>query len=203
MMIDYDVRVSPSKAALNRADQLARPNKTGASVFGVPATSRVTPEWAASADGIRTGANDPKKMQLDHALISISAVALQDGSCHLRDSRPDTAPPCRMIETTEHAESKRRYRATDPNERSFGDRVEIFQRNGSKLEDEMAVAAAHPLGAERDDNIRKFQTLTDGIISSRCFEAAQELPRLPAGELHRLTITLPAGTLEVGKPGIL
>jgi 2-methylcitrate dehydratase len=31
----------------------------------------------------------------------------------------------------------------------------------------------------------------------------QELPRLPAGELHRLNVVLPAGTLTIGKPGIL
>ena len=34
----------------------------------------------------------------------------------------------------------RRYHATDPNELSFGGRVEIFMRDGSKLKDEMAVA---------------------------------------------------------------
>ena len=74
----------------------------------------------------------------------------------------------------------------------------------------MAVANAHPLGAKpfgRDDYIRKFQILTDGIISTResnrFLEAAQDLPKLPAGELHRLNVALPAGALTVGKPGIL
>src|ERR1700754_383812 len=101
-MIDYDVKVSPSKAGLKREDQLAwkiagvaadkvavtkdvaamivnriidnasvaiassnrhaivsardmalaRPNKAGASVFGVPSTKRVSPEWAAWANGV-------------------------------------------------------------------------------------------------------------------------------------------------------
>ena len=53
--------------------------------------------------------------------------------------------------------------------------------------DEMAVANAHPLGAKpfaREDYIRKFHTLTDGIISAReanrFLEAAQDLPRLAA-----------------------
>jgi 2-methylcitrate dehydratase len=88
--------------------------------------------------------------------------------------------------------------------------VEIFMRVGSTIEDEMAVANAHPLGAKpfgRDDYIRKFQILTDGIISAResnrFLEAAQELPRMAAGELHRLNVALPAGTLAVGKPGIV
>src|SRR5271167_3183200 len=31
---------------------LARPNKSGASVFGVPISKRVSPEWAAWANGV-------------------------------------------------------------------------------------------------------------------------------------------------------
>jgi 2-methylcitrate dehydratase len=173
---------------------------------------------------IGTGANDPQKMDpkasretLDHSIMYIFAVALQDGTWHHVDSyapkraaRADTVRLWHKIETTEDPEWTRRYRATDPNELSFGGRVEIFLRNGTKLEDEMAVANAHPLGARpfgRDDYIRKFQILTDGMISTReanrFLEVVQELPRLPAGELHRLNVVLPAGTLTVGKPGIL
>jgi 2-methylcitrate dehydratase len=173
---------------------------------------------------IGTGANDPQKMDpkasretLDHSIMYIFAVALQDGTWHhvdsyapKRASRPDTVALWHKIETTEDPEWTRRYRSTDPNELSFGGRVEIFMRDGRRLEDEMAVANAHPLGAKpfgRDDYIRKFQTLTDGIItareSARFLEAAQELPGMAAGELHRLNIALPAGTLVVGKPGIV
>ena len=82
-------------------------------------------------------------------------------------------------------------------------------QDGSRIVDELAVANAHTLGARpfgRDDYIGKFTTLTDGIISTReanrFLEAAQELPRLKADELHRLNVALPAGTLAVGKPGI-
>jgi 2-methylcitrate dehydratase len=172
---------------------------------------------------IGTGANDPQKMDpkatretLDHSIMYIFAVALQDGTWHHVDSyapkraaRADTVRLWHKIETTEDPEWTRRYRATDPNELSFGGRVEIFLRDGSKLEDEMAVANAHPLGAkpfERDDYIHKFQVLTDGIISTReanrFLEAVQDLPRLPAGELHRLNVAVPVGTLTVGKPGL-
>jgi len=172
---------------------------------------------------IGTGANDPQKMDpkasretLDHSITYIFAVALQDGVWHHVDSyapkraaRADTVRLWQKIETTEDPEWTRRYRATNPNELSFGGRVEIFLREGSKLEDEMAVANAHPLGAKpfgRDDYIRKFEILTDGIVSvreaNRFLEAAQELPRLPAGELHRLNVALPAGSLTVGKPGL-
>ena len=173
---------------------------------------------------IGTGANDPQKMDpkasretLDHSIMYIFAVALQDGTWHHVDSytpkragQADTVRVWQKIETREDPEWTRRYRATDPNELSFGGRVEIFMRDGSKIEDELAVANAHPLGAKpfgRDDYIHKFQTLTDGLIttreSNRFLEAVQDLAKLPAGDLHRLNVALPAGTLAVGEPGIL
>ncbi len=172
---------------------------------------------------IGTGANDPQKMDpkasretLDHSIMYIFAVALQDGVWHHVDSyapkraaRPDTVALWHKIETQEDPEWTRRYHSIDPNELSFGGRVEIFMRDGSRLEDELAVANAHPLGARpfgRDDYINKFRILTDGIVtpreSNRFLEAVQELPRLPAGELHQLNVALPAGTLSVGKPGL-
>jgi 2-methylcitrate dehydratase len=173
---------------------------------------------------IGTGANDPQKMDpkasretLDHSIMYIFAVALQDGKWHHVDSytpkragRADTVRLWHKIETTEDPEWTRRYSSTDPNELSFGGRVEIFLRDGSKLVDEMAVANAHPLGARpfgRKDYIGKFLMLTDGIVSareaSRFLEAAQSVASLPAGELHQLNVALPAGSLAVGKPGIV
>lgn len=173
---------------------------------------------------IGTGANDPQKMDpkasretLDHSIMYIFAVALQDGKWHHVDSyaskragRPDTVRLWHKIETTEDPEWTRRYRSIDPNELSFGGRVEIFLRDGGKIVDEMAVANAHPLGAKpfgRDDYIGKFLTLTNGAVSprevSRFLEAAQSLASLPAGELHQLNVALPTGALIVGKPGII
>jgi len=173
---------------------------------------------------IGTGANDPQKMDpkasretLDHSIMYIFAVALQDGKWHHVDSyapkragRADTVRLWHKIETTEDPEWTRRYRSIDPNELSFGGRVEIFMRDGTKLVDEMAVANAHPLGAKpfgRHDYIGKFLTLTDSIVSTReanrFLEAAQSVASLPAGELHQLNVALPAGTLTVGKPGII
>ena len=172
---------------------------------------------------IGTGANDPQKMDpkasretLDHSIMYIFAVALQDGRWHHVDSyaprragRADTVRLWHKIETREDPEWTRRYRATDPNELAFGARIEVIMKDGSTVVDEMAVANAHPLGAKpfsRPDYIRKFQVLSEGIISTReanrFLEAVQELPRLPAGELHRLNVALPTGTLVVGKPGI-
>ena len=172
---------------------------------------------------IGTGANDPQKMDpnasretLDHSIMYIFAVALQDGRWHHVDSyaprragREDTVRLWHKIETREDAEWERRYLTTDPDELAFGGRVEIFMRDGSVLSDEMAVANAHTRGARpfgREDYIGKFRTLTEGIISAReanrFLEVAQELPRLKAEELGALNVVLPAGTLAAGKPGI-
>ena len=172
---------------------------------------------------IGTGANDPQKMDpkasretLDHSIMYIFAVALQDGVWHHVDSyapkragRADTVRLWRKIETRENADWTRRYHSRDPNELAFGARVEIIMKNGRVIEDEMAVANAHPNGArpfEREDYIRKFETLTDGIISrresARFLEAAQTLVKLPAGDLHRLNVSLPAGAVMAGKSGI-
>jgi 2-methylcitrate dehydratase len=172
---------------------------------------------------IGTGANDPQKMDpnasretLDHSIMYIFAVALQDGRWHhvdsytpRRASRPDTVALWHKIETREDPEWTRRYHSADPNELAFGARVEVIMQDGSRIVDEMAVANAHPLGARpfgRDDYLRKFHTLTEGIISTResnrFLETSQDLARLPAGELAVLNIALPAGSLTQGKPGI-
>ena len=87
--------------------------------------------------------------------------------------------------------------------------MEIELDDGSTVVDELAVANAHPNGARpfgRDDYIRKFLTMTDGVISAResnrFLEMVQDLPRLPAGELAALNVALPAGRLIAAKPGI-
>jgi 2-methylcitrate dehydratase len=172
---------------------------------------------------IGTGANDPQKMDpnasretLDHSIMYIFAVALQDGRWHHVDSyapkrarRADTVALWHKIETCEDPEWTRRYHATDPNELAFGARVEVVMRDGERIVDELAVANAHPHGArpfERADYIRKFETLTDGIITAkeraRFLEAVQTLPKLAAGELGELNVAVPGGALRSGKAGI-
>ncbi len=172
---------------------------------------------------IGTGANDPQKMDpnasretLDHSIMYIFAVALEDGRWHHiesytpeRANRASTVRLWQAIETREDPEWTRRYHASDPAERAFGGGVEIFLRGGKRIEDQIAVANAHPLGAKpfrRDDYSHKFHALTEGIItpqeSQRFLEAAEHVADLRAGELHRLNVELPRGTLEVGKPGI-
>ena len=172
---------------------------------------------------IGTGANDPQKMDpkasretLDHSIMYIFAVALQDGRWHHVDSyaprragRADTVRLWHRIETREDPEWTRRYHSKDPNELAFGGRVEIVLKDGTRLVDELGVANAHPNGARpfgREDYINKFRILTEGTLSAReanrFLEVVQDLPRLAAGELGALNVALPAGALTEGKPGI-
>ena len=172
---------------------------------------------------IGTGSNDPQKMDpqasretLDHSIMYIFAVALEDGQWHHvksyapeRAARPSTVRLWHRIETREDPEWTRRYHSSDPGEKAFGGRVEIFLRDGTRIADEMAVANAHPLGARpfaRADYLRKFESLTDGILTSqesrRFLGAAQDLGTLCAGDLRGLNLTVPAGTLLRGGPGL-
>src|SRR5271165_4229219 len=95
---------------------------------------------------IGTGANDPQKMDpkasretLDHSIMYIFAVALQDGKWHHVDSytskragRADTIRLWHKIETAEDPEWTRRYLSTDPAEQAFGGRVEVLMQDGSR-----------------------------------------------------------------------
>ncbi|MEM8986616.1 MAG: MmgE/PrpD family protein [Pseudomonadota bacterium] len=166
---------------------------------------------------IGTGAGDPQKMDpkasretLDHSIMYIFAVALQDGEWHHvrsyapeRAARPDTVRLWHKIRTTEDPEWTRRYHSRDPNEKAFGAKVEIIFEDGSSLVDEMAVANAHTLGARpfgRAEYINKFKILTDDILdpaeSARFLELVQRLPDLSADEVRLLNPVAPAGYLE-------
>ena len=156
---------------------------------------------------IGTGANDPQKMDpkasretLDHSIMYIFAVALEDGSWHHVDSytperagRPDTVSLWHKVETCEDPEWTKRYHASDPNVKAFGGRVEIFMKDGSVVTGEKAVANAHTLGATpwvREHYIGKFTTVTEGILSdserARFLELVQRLPELSASDLLEL-----------------
>ncbi|MCL4690919.1 MAG: MmgE/PrpD family protein [Candidatus Hydrogenedentes bacterium] len=166
---------------------------------------------------IGAGANDPQKMDpkasretLDHSIMYIFAVALQDGRWHHVDSytperasRPDTVALWQKIGTCEDPEWTRRYHSSDPKEKAFGGRVEIQFKNGDTLVDELAVANAHSLGArpfERKDYIHKFTTLTDGIVSDkereRFLDRVQSLPELDAASFRELNVKADAGELS-------
>jgi 2-methylcitrate dehydratase len=160
---------------------------------------------------IGTGSNDPQKFDpsasretLDHSVMYIFAVALQDGTWHHersyapeRAQRPDTIELWKKISTAEDPEWTRRYHSTDPDEKAFGARAEVTLKNGEVIVDELAIADAHPLGARpfaRDQYIAKFRTLAEGVIApaeqDRFLDAAQRTPELKAGELNQLTFTV-------------
>ena len=169
---------------------------------------------------IGTGAGDPQKMDpkasretLDHSIMYIFAVALQDGEWHHvksyapeRAQREDTVRLWHKISTTEDPEWTRRYHSHDPNEKAFGARVVITMEDGSTIEDELGVANAHPFGArpfEREQYIQKFRTLTDDILdaqeSKRFLELVQNLPELTPTDVRELNPIAPRDYLEVNE----
>lgn len=169
---------------------------------------------------IGTGANDPQKMDpkasretLDHSIMYIFAVALEDGTWHHVDSytperagRPSTVELWHKISTVEDPRWTEAYHAAEP---AFGGRVEITLQDGTVVADELAVADAHPAGARpfaRDQYVAKFRTLAEGVASKaeqdRFLEVVSGLADLPAGRLHELNVVADALTLEVGPQGI-
>ena len=164
---------------------------------------------------IGTGANDPQKMDptasretLDHSIMYMFAVALEDGTWHHVDSytperagRPETVELWHKISTVEDEEWTRRYHSTDPAEKAFGAKAVITFNDGSVIEDEMAVADANPLGARpfvRENYIQKFRTLAEGIVDAdeqdRFLAAVQDLENLT--DLSELNVRVNAQTVE-------
>ncbi len=168
---------------------------------------------------IGTGANDPQKMDphasretLDHSIMYIFAVALEDGGWHHersyapeRAQRKDTVALWHKISTVEDKEWTRRYHSQDPKEKAFGGKVVVTLNDGKVIEDELAIADANPLGARpftRPDYIKKFRTLAEGIVAAkeqdRFIAAVEQLTSLKAGDLAQLSFTVDAARL--GKP---
>ncbi|MGI3163897.1 MmgE/PrpD family protein [Pseudooceanicola sp. 200-1SW] len=170
---------------------------------------------------IGTGAGDPQKMDptasretLDHSIMYIFAVALEDGGWHHEKSytperaqRPETVALWHKIETAEDPEWTRRYHARDPKEKAFGGRVTITLDDGSRIVDELALADAHPDGARpfaRAQYKQKFLTLSEGVLTpeeqARFLAAAEGLADLGAGELGQLTFTVATDKLGAPRP---
>jgi len=170
---------------------------------------------------IGTGANDPQKMDpaasretLDHSIMYIFAVALEDGGWHHEKSyapkrarRPSTVALWHKISTAEDAEWTRRYHARDPKEKAFGGRVTVTLEDGSRIVDELALADAHPDGARpfvRANYVRKFLTLSEGVLSTseqqRFLDVAEGLADLAAGDLGQLNFVVDADKLGAPRP---
>jgi len=170
---------------------------------------------------IGTGANDPQKMEptasretLDHSIMYIFAVALEDGAWHHEDSyaparaaRPSTVDLWHRISTVEDPEWTRRYHSRDPREKAFGGRVVVTLKNGLIIEDEIALADAHPDGARpfaRPNYTRKFLTLSEGILTGeeqqRFLDAAEHLEQIPADGLGILNFSVAPEKLGEPRP---
>lgn len=166
---------------------------------------------------IGTGAGDPQKMDpnasretLDHSIMYIFAVALQDGEWHHvrsyapeRACRKDTVTLWHKISTCEDQEWTKRYHEEDPSKKAFGARVEIKFKDGRVLVDELALANAHSAGArpfQRKEYIRKFHTLTEGLIEKnerdRFLEVVQDLKNLKGSDMGMLHVVAPQETLQ-------
>lgn len=156
---------------------------------------------------IGTGSNDPQKFDpdasretLDHSVMYIFAVALQDGVWHHETSyaperahRPDTIELWRKISTVEDPEWTRRYHSNDPAEKAFGAKAVVTLKNGEVITDELAVADAHPLGARpfaRQQYRDKFTTLADGVVD-------------PAEQQRFLAVVDEVGGWGTGRLGVL
>ena len=158
---------------------------------------------------IGTGAKDPQKMDpessretLDHSIMYIFAVALEDGKWHHIDSytskranTKSTVDLWKKIKTFEDKKWTKKYHDPNPNKKCFGGRVLIKMKNGSKITEEIRVADAHPNGKKpfkRKDYINKFETLTKYIIdeeeSKRFLNDVQNLRNMAKSELHKLNI---------------
>ncbi len=170
---------------------------------------------------IGTGANDPQKMDpqasretLDHSIMYIFAVALEDGAWHHersyareRAGRASTIALWHKIRTVEDAEWTRRYHSRDPRELAFGGRVVVTLDDGKTIVDEIAIADAHPLGARpftRADYIAKFRTLADGIVApveqARFLDTVERLVKLTAAELAGLSFAAEPSALGPSGP---
>ena len=158
---------------------------------------------------IGTGANDPQKMDpnssretLDHSIMYIFAVALEDGDWHheksyskARSNRKSTIKLWRSIKTHEDKKWTRKYHDPNPKNKSFGAKVVVTLSSGKKIIDQLEKADAHPYGArpfKRDNYIRKFRMLTGKILSKkeseRFLKTAQNLEKLSDGQLGKLNI---------------
>jgi 2-methylcitrate dehydratase len=166
---------------------------------------------------IGTGSNDPQKFDpgasretLDHSVMYIFAVALQDGAWHHERSyaperahRPDTIDLWSKISTVEDPEWTRRYHSTDPAEKAFGAKAVITLKSGETIVDELAVADAHPLGARpfaREQYVHKLTELSEGVVEpeeqQRFLNAVDGVAGIKPGGLSALNLRVDPRVLD-------
>ena len=160
---------------------------------------------------IGTGANDPQKMNpnasretLDHSIMYIFAVALEDGNLHhiksytkSRAKQKSTIRIWHSIKTHEDKKWTKKYHDPKPKNKSFGAKTVVTLKNGRKIIESLNRADSHPYGArpfKRDNYINKFLILTKNIISKkesdRFLITVQKLMKLKVGQLDKLNIEI-------------
>ena len=166
---------------------------------------------------IGTGAKDPQKMDpnatretLDHSIMYIFAVALEDADWHhvksyskSRANRKSTIKIWHSIKTHEEKKWTRKYHDPNPKKKSFGAKVVVTLSNGEQITEELDKADAHPYGArpfKRENYIKKFLTLTKNILSKkesdRFLSTIKNLRNLKSGQLDRLNIEVKKSYLK-------
>ena len=155
---------------------------------------------------------DPRASRetLDHSIMYIFAVALEDGDWHhvksntkARANRKSTIKIWRSIKTYEDKKWTKKYHDPNPKNKAFGAKVVVTLNNGKKITEELDRADAHPYGArpfKRENYINKFLTLTEGILdkkeSNRFLKTVQNLRNLKSGQLHKLNIEVRRNKLK-------
>ena len=166
---------------------------------------------------IGTGSNDPQKMDpnasretLDHSIMYIFAVALEDGKWHhvnsykkARANKKSTIKIWHSIKTHEDKKWTKKYHDPNPKNKCFGAKVVVTFKNGKKISEQLEKADAHPYGNrpfKREDYINKFKTLTNKIISKkeslRFLNVVQKLKKLKGRDLSRLNIEVKKNYLK-------
>ena len=147
---------------------------------------------------------------LDHSIMYIFAVALEDGDWHhvksysrSRAKRKSTIKIWRSIKTHEDKKWTKKYHNPDPKKKAFGAKVVITLKNGKKITEQQERADAHPYGSrpfKREDYINKFLTLTENILdkkeSNRFLKTVQNLKKLKPGQLNKLNIEIKRNKLK-------
>ncbi|HSS64113.1 MAG TPA: MmgE/PrpD family protein, partial [Gammaproteobacteria bacterium] len=166
---------------------------------------------------IGTGADDPQKFDpdasretLDHSIMYILAVALEDGVWHHersyapeRTHRPETLALWKKIRTVVDPKWEQDYHQPDPSMRAFGGRLEIVMNEGKVITAEKTVADAHPNGIAPwtwPDYLDKFDRLTEAMITeterNRFIDLIQRLDSADKRALSGLNPETKEGVLE-------
>ena len=160
---------------------------------------------------IGTGANDPQKMDpnasretLDHSIMYIFAVALEDASWHhvksytkARARRKSTIKIWKSIKTHEDQKWTKKYHDPNPKKKCFGGKVIVTMNSGKKFTEQLDRADAHPYGErpfKREDYINKFLTMTKNVLSKkeskRFLKDVQNLKKIKPGQLKKLNLSI-------------